>query len=519
LAPPIGWQGVGQVVATGRLLSGRYRIDEPLGAGGMARVWRGQDLRLRRPVAIKELAGPWLADPTASRRFDREAWIAARLAHPNIVSVYDVGGHDSGRYLVMELVDGETVAQLMTAGPMPIDQVVAITLQTCDGLAAAHAAGVVHRDIKPANLMVTRAGVVKICDFGIAKAPLEIADTSLTGPMYAMGTSRFMAPEQPDGRIDARTDLYALGCTIYAMLTGDAPFDGRDAAEILQKHRDLSPAPLREHRADVGAELEALVSQLLAKPPDARPASAADVKGRLEAMRDGARTIATQRQASAPITVRLAARSPVPSAPRPAVRRVSAHAAVPSIDDRYVRRIVVRGLAVAGTLVVVATVAVMLAAASRSASVEPEGLDAGLVPTSGTPAVVAPASLTRTRDVTPTPDPSGTAPSTSIPPSQPPSSDAIVPVSSSHSPPDPIANLRLSIQQQVSTGHLNPDKATDLYKKVDEIARAINNGDAVDARRKVQDFRNKITTLLNEGQLTVAGRDVLARDLDAIPLP
>jgi eukaryotic-like serine/threonine-protein kinase len=514
LPPGLGWQGVGQVIATGRLLSGRYQIDGPLGAGGMARVWRGQDLRLRRPVAIKELAGPWLADLTAIRRFEREARIAARLAHPNIVAVYDVGGHGGSRYLVMELVEGRTVAEILAAGRMPVDEVVAIAVQTCDGLAAAHAAGVVHRDIKPANLMVTRAGVVKICDFGIAKAPLDNADTSLTGPMYAMGTSRFMAPEQPDGRIDARTDLYALGCTIYAMLTGDAPFDGRDAAEILQKHRDHPPAPLSEHRTDVGVALETLVSQLLAKAPDARPASAAEVKARLEALDDDPATVASRRQAPAPITVRMAALPPVVPAPRPSAHRVSAHAAVPPVDDRRVRRMVLRGLAAAGTLVVATTVAVLLAAASRSASVEPDGMQ-----TERVPAAVAPVSLTPTSQVTPTPGPQSSAAPTSMQPSQTLASASIVSVSSTRPPVDPIANLRLSIQQQVNTGHLNPDKASDLYKKVDEIAQAINEGNVDDERHKIQDFRNKIATLLSEGQLTAAGYDVLSRNLDAIRLP
>jgi serine/threonine-protein kinase len=359
--------------------------------------------------------------------------------------------------------------------------------------------------------MVTRAGFVKICDFGIAKAPLDSTEACLTGPMYAMGTGKFMAPEQPGGLIDARTDLYALGCTIYAMLTGDPPFDGRDAAEILQKHRDQPPVPLREHRVDVGAALESLVSQLLAKRPDSRPGSAAEVKARLEATQNHPDTIAAERPAQPAITVRMPAVSPGVSSPGRSAHRVWAHAAVPRGDERHLRRIVSRGLAAAGTLVVVTTVAVLLAAASRPASVQPEVLG-----TEGAPTVVTPVSLTATMEVTSTPQIS--APPTPMQPTRAPSTGTIVPVSSSAPPVDPIANFRLSIQEQVNTGQLNPTKAGDLYTKVDGIAQSINAGKFDDVRHKVQDFRTFLTSLRNAGQLTPAGYDALASNLDAIPL-
>jgi serine/threonine protein kinase len=243
------------IMALGRLLSGRYQIDELVARGGMAAVWRGRDLRLDRPVAIKELAGPWLSDPSAMARFDREARTAARLAHPNIVTVYDVGIHDNSPYLVMELIEGATVAEMLVGGPLPVAQAIEIAAQTCDGLAAAHAAGIIHRDVKPANLMITPAGVVKICDFGIARALLATADTNLTGPSFAIGSSKYMAPEQAHGGpIDARADLYALGCTMYAMLAGAPPFSG-DASEVLQQHLNQPPVPLRELRADVPPRL------------------------------------------------------------------------------------------------------------------------------------------------------------------------------------------------------------------------------------------------------------------------
>jgi serine/threonine-protein kinase len=294
------------------------------------------------------------------------------------------------------------------------------------------------------------------------------------------------------------------------MLTGDPPFDG-DTVEILQKHRDQAPVPLREHRADVGVALEALVSQLLAKPPDSRPASAAEVKARLEAAQDGVATIATPTQASTSITTRMSAVSPVVSAPRRSAHRVSARAAVPPIPKRHVRRIVSGALAAVGTLVVVTTVAVFLAAASKPAGVQAEGGYTEGVPTMVTASALATASVTPTEEVTPTPVSQSSAAPTS-------SDESVAPVSSSQPPTDPIANLRLSIQQQVNTGNLNPLKASTLYTKVDGIAQSINASNFDDVRHKIQDFRNTLVSLLNGGQLTATGYDVLSGDLDAIPL-
>jgi serine/threonine-protein kinase len=291
-----------------------------------------------------------------------------------------------------------------------------------------------------------------------------------------------------------------LGCTIYAMLTGAAPFDGGDTAEILQRHRDDSPALLRERRPDVGLELEALVSQLLAKRPDARPGSAVEVKARLEAIQQDPATIAISRPAPTPITARLATRAPAPE--QDGLRhRVSARAAVRRAGDR--RRAVSRGLAAVGALVVLSPAVALIAA---KASAAPERLR-----------VVWGTMLTPTPDVTPPPDPQDSAQTSSVQLNQSQSDESVVLVSTT--PPDPIANLRLAIQQQVSTGQLSPDKASDLLTRVNGIAQAINAGNTGDARHRIQDFHNRITTLLTAGQLTAAGADVLTRDLDAILPP
>jgi eukaryotic-like serine/threonine-protein kinase len=217
----------------GQLISGRYRLEAVLGRGGMATVWRGVDQRLGRPVAIKLLDRADTADPIMLQRFDREARTAGGLTHPNIVAVYDVGTDNGVPYLVMELIDGTSVAALLAGGPLPVDQAVDVARQTCDALGMTHAQGVVHRDIKPANiLLTTTTGTVKVCDFGIAR--LAHQQTNLTAPHTAIGTSAYMAPEQASGApVDARTDLYALGCVMYAMLTGHPPFTGDNPLAVL----------------------------------------------------------------------------------------------------------------------------------------------------------------------------------------------------------------------------------------------------------------------------------------------
>ncbi len=266
----------------GEVVAGRYQVGTLVGRGGMAAVWVGRDLLLDRPVAIKQLSGAGLAEPMAAERFEREARSVAQLAHPNVVAVHDYGTVGGEPYLIMELVAGETVATMLDDGPLTITQAVAVAAQTCDGLAAAHEAGVVHRDIKPSNLIVTPAGVVKICDFGIARMLGGTGTTSLTGETEALGSVSYMAPERVgDHPVDHRVDLYGLGCTLYAMLTGAPPFAAESAVATLTLHVTKAPTPVSELRADVPPMLEALIDELLAKAPSARPADAAHVKARL----------------------------------------------------------------------------------------------------------------------------------------------------------------------------------------------------------------------------------------------
>src|SRR5690349_16310744 len=270
------------VAAVPRVLDGRYRLERVLGSGGMGTVWHGQDLRLDRPVAVKVVSGAGLNLPKAMERFGREARAVARLSHPNIVPVYDFGADGDDPYLVMQLVDGSTVADLLADGPLAMTQVLAISSQVCDGLVAAHAAGVVHRDGKPSNLIMTATGVVKICDFGLARLLDGSDHTDLTGSAVAMGSPKYMAPEQISGDpVDARTDLYGLGCSMYAMLTGRPPFSTGTALNVAHQHMTATPQPVTVHRPDTPPRVAALVADLLAKAPPDRPPDAATVKARL----------------------------------------------------------------------------------------------------------------------------------------------------------------------------------------------------------------------------------------------
>jgi serine/threonine protein kinase len=267
-----------------RLLDGRYRLEEELARGGTATVWRARDLRLDRPVAVKLLTAARSADPRMLARLHSEAQILAGLTHPNIVAVHDLSV-DSGRaYLVMELIEGSTLAARLADGPLPIGQAAAIAAATCDALAAAHDVGVVHRDIKPANIMLARTGTVKVVDFGIARLQMA-GQATLTANSQVVGTSLYMAPEQATGATaDARSDLYALGCVLYAMLTGAPPFTGDDPFEVLYQHLHQPVRPLRAQRSDVPPDLDRLTGELLDKDPTRRPATAGLVRDRLAVM-------------------------------------------------------------------------------------------------------------------------------------------------------------------------------------------------------------------------------------------
>ena len=266
-------------------LSGRYALQALLGSGGMGEVWRGVDERLDRPVAVKVLR-EHLVDPELAGRFRREARIAARLQHPGITVVHDVDSDNGRLFIVMELLHGRDLAAILAeaAVGMPIDAAVSLTLQATEALQAAHAGHVVHRDLKPANLFVLDGGQLKICDFGIARAIDAATHLTVTG--QAIGTPAYMSPEQCLGQqVDERSDLYSLGCALYALLTGQPPFTEGQPLAIMSQHLNTTPTAPRTIRPDIPPELDHLVLELLAKDPAHRPADAGHVIAELRALR------------------------------------------------------------------------------------------------------------------------------------------------------------------------------------------------------------------------------------------
>ncbi|WP_345655266.1 serine/threonine-protein kinase [Streptomyces siamensis] len=253
------------------LIAGRYRLHNPIGRGAMGEVWRGFDETLDRPVAVKLLL-PQDTDPTAASRFRLEAQTAGSFNHPHVVGVFDFGQHEDRLFLVMELVEGDSLARhLTTTGPLPAGQVAQIAAQAAAGLAAAHQQGIVHRDIKPANLLLDADGTLKIGDFGIARFVDDPA-AALTTTGQIVGTSLYLAPERALGRpAEPACDVYALGCVIYQLLTGRPPFQADTAVAILHQHLDTAPVPPRQRGADIPAAFENYLLALLAKQPSDRP--------------------------------------------------------------------------------------------------------------------------------------------------------------------------------------------------------------------------------------------------------
>jgi len=270
-----------------RILNDRYRIERRLGTGGMAIVYCGTDLLLRRRVAIKVLREQYSADDDFIKRFSYEAQSAAKLSHPNIVNVYDFGHEGDEYYIVMELVDGETLGELISSA-QTIPQPVAIeyAIQIATGLAYAHRQGLLHRDIKPANILVTKDDVVKISDFGIARAVSENA-MGVTQPGMVMGSVYYLSPQQAQGLdIDETSDLYSVGVVIFQMLTGRLPFTGDSPVAVALKHVS-EPAPaLDAIDREISPALVSIVARLLRKNPRERFQSATDLASALREARD-----------------------------------------------------------------------------------------------------------------------------------------------------------------------------------------------------------------------------------------
>ena len=272
---------------TERTLSNRYKIEHRIGAGGMATVYVGVDSVLRRRVAIKELRPQFAADEDFVKRFYTEAEHAAKLSHPNVVNIYDVGREGDVYFIVMELVDGTTLAEMIQDdGPLPEPVVIDYATQICAGLAYAHRQGLLHRDIKPANILVTKDDVVKLSDFGIARA-VSTQTITVTQPGLVMGSVYYLSPEQAQGHdLGETSDLYSLGVVLYQMLTAKLPFTGDSPITVALKHVS-SPIPsLDDGENEVSPALAAIVYKLLQKDPAARFQSATEVASALREARE-----------------------------------------------------------------------------------------------------------------------------------------------------------------------------------------------------------------------------------------
>ncbi|MEO8726121.1 MAG: protein kinase [Acidobacteriaceae bacterium] len=288
---------------------GPYEIQSPLGAGGMGEVYRARDTRLERTVAIKILPAHLSSNTEAKQRFDREARAISSLNHANICTLYDVGDQDGVDYLVMEFLEGETLADRLVKGPLPTEQALRYGVEICEGLERAHRTGVIHRDLKPGNVMLTKSGV-KLMDFGLAKSAVAaVSASSLSGVTFApdkpltsagtvVGTFQYMSPEQVEGKeADARSDIFALGAVLYEMATGKRAFEGKTTASVIAAVLERDPEPISVLRPMSPPALDRLVKACVAKDPDDRIQTVHDVKLQLKWIAEGGS------QVGVPVTV------------------------------------------------------------------------------------------------------------------------------------------------------------------------------------------------------------------------
>src|SRR4030095_12976450 len=277
-------------------LLGPYEVQSPLGAGGMGEVYRARDTRLSRSVALKVLPGSLAVEPERIQRFEKEARAASALNHPNIVRTYEVGTVDGVSYIAMELVEGKTLRELLHTGSLPLRRLLPLAAQASDGLAKAHEAGIVHRDLKPENVMVTRDGLVKILDFGLAKLTVTMSGSGEesqpptihgTTPGVVVGTVGYMSPEQASAAvIDFRSDQFARGAILYEMATGKRAFQRKTAVDTLSAILNEEPEPVESLSPQAPVPLRWIVERCLAKEPEDRYGTTRDLARDLATIRD-----------------------------------------------------------------------------------------------------------------------------------------------------------------------------------------------------------------------------------------
>ncbi|GAB2650892.1 hypothetical protein GCM10009743_28650 [Kribbella swartbergensis] len=371
----------------------------------MGEVFRATDEQLGRPVAVKLLL-PTVRDSRAAERFHREARAAARLSDPHVVSVYDFGNHGDGFFLVMELVEGRTVAEEVAEhGPLPKDRAIDIVEQAAAGLAAAHREDVVHRDVKPGNLLLAADGTVKVADFGIAHLPGD-GTTTLTAAGQIIGSTHYLAPERAKGgQSGEAADVYALGCVLYQLVTGHPPFQAEHPTAILYQHVDTAPAPPSLTRPELAGPFEDVLLRMLAKDPADRPSAAEIAAGVLRAQPPAG---ALGRAAAVPAAAAVAAAAAAPNADPPATTPLE------SPNGPGTKALVAGAIAALATAAAVAAVVLL----NGNEPKLPPTTDVGPQPgvSSGTPVSTPSATATTsTTDPTQAGTETRTAPTTSAP--------------------------------------------------------------------------------------------------------
>ncbi len=443
------------------VLSGRYELGSVIGHGGMARVHRGQDLVLGRTVAVKILSSPYDRDERFVARFRREARAAARLAHPNIVAVFDTGSDGDTHYIVMEHVEGRTLHDaILLEAPMAPRRVAEIADAMAAALAAAHEAGIVHRDVKPANVMLTSEGEVKVMDFGLARA---VDAETLTRTGFILGTASYVSPEQAQGgTTDARSDLYSLGCVLYEMLAGRPPFVGDSPVAALYQHVN-EPALPPSLFHPVPADLETVVLRCLAKDPADRFQSALELRRELRRAGEQAAPEAT----TMPVMVGGVVRLPEPTE---VLEEPEGEAGTRSKDRRWRGAAAVAGLVV---LVLLLVPAVRLLTRAE----EPAGRGGAT-----SPAMTSPSA-------SPTIEPRPT-------------------VSEAYS------SLVASIFEGRQGGPITEGAAEDLLHRAEEIRRAYVEGDGEDLVGEIEEFADKLEEFVEQHEVTPSRARAIVEALD-----